>query len=241
MADKSKQMKTILVVGATGATGRFVVQMLLDKGQKVQIIARSKERMMEMLRKDNYDDRLIVKEGAILDVPDDELKDIVFGCDAVISCLGHRKIWAEPRLLVTDAMTRLTQAADKSQMTKFILMGSNGVANPNGKDDIRPYTERFLIQVIRWLVPPHVDNEKAAAYLYNMERGSVEWTVMRPDDLIDADVSSYQLLEKPCKGLFGGGVATRANVADAMVSLALDKDLWNQWKFQMPVLNDGGA
>ena len=242
-------MKTVLVVGATGATGKHVVQMLLNKGHKVKVIVRSKDRMMDHLNKSqDYGDRLFVKESAILDVPQTELEELVSDCDAIISCLGHREIYSKQRTLVTDAVKNLTQAAAKkkeksSKTTKFILMGSNGVANPNGKDDVRPLFERAILALVRCLVPPHVDNEKAAAYLYDLDNGKattgVEWSVLRPDDLIDTEsVCPYDLAEKPGKGLFGGGTASRCNVADAMVRLVLDDDLWKQWKSRMPVLND---
>jgi uncharacterized protein YbjT (DUF2867 family) len=36
---------TILVVGASGATGRLLVQHLLDRGQNVKIIVRSPEKL----------------------------------------------------------------------------------------------------------------------------------------------------------------------------------------------------
>lgn len=103
----------------------------------------------------------------------------------------------------------------------FILMGSDGVVNPNGQDDVGPFSESSIIFLIRYLVPPHSDNEGAAAYLYNQvgESSGLKWTVVRPTDLIDADVSDYELFEKQQGGLFGSGTATRANVAHAMVQL----------------------
>lgn len=40
---------TILVVGATGNTGKYVVQQLLDQGHRVKVIVRSKQRMVDVL------------------------------------------------------------------------------------------------------------------------------------------------------------------------------------------------
>lgn len=241
--------KTILVVGATGATGKHVLQRFLDNGDKVKTVVRSKERMEGLLTDDatKYGDRLSVTEGALLDLSDEQMKNLVQGTDAVISCLGHNMnfsgIWGKPRRLVTDATKRLTNAMkETSPNAKFILMGSNGVANPNGQDDERPAFERALIWTLRYTIPPHADNEQAAAYLYNMGTESVEWSVVRPSDLIDGPVTPYDLEAKPRPGLFSpGSPATRSNVADSMVKLILNDSLWNEWKFKMPVLYDKDA
>jgi nitrous oxide reductase accessory protein NosL len=231
---------TTLVVGATGATGKHVVQMLLDKGQKVRTVVRSKERMEGLLTGD-YGDRLEVTEASLLDLPQQRLEELTRGCDAVVSCLGHnmdfKGLFGQPRKLVTEATSRLTSAIG-TQKTKFILMGSNGVANPNGNDDERTFVERAAIFLLQWLVPPVADNEAAALYLHEMGGTGPEWCVIRPDDLIDAEVSEYDLLTKPKLGLFGAGLSTRANVAHSMVELILNDDEWQKWKFQMPVLNN---
>ena len=232
---------TTLVVGATGATGRHVVQMLLDKGQKVRAIVRSKERMERLLAGD-FADRLEITEASLLELDQTELEDLTKGCDAVVSCLGHtpdfKGIWGHPRKLVTETVRRLTTAIN-TQNTKFIIMGSSGVANPNGSDDVRPFSERLILTLLSWMIPPVTDNEQAALYLHNLGREtSVEWCIVRPDNLIDGDVSKYSLLVKPRFGLFGAGQSTRANVAHSMVELILNEKEWEIWKYQMPVLNN---
>ena len=239
-------MKTVLVVGATGATGKYVVQQLLDKGHTIRAVVRSKERMEGLLTEDasKYGDRLSLIEGVLLDLSDDQLKNLVTGADAVVSCLGHnmdlKGIWGKPRRLVTEATKRLTSAMkETAPKSKFILMGSNGVANPNGQDDKRSAFERSLLCVLRYTVPPHADNEDAAKYMYNLGTDSVEWSVVRPTDLIDGPVTEYDIDSKPRPGLFSpGSPATRSNVADCMVNMILNDSLWEEWKFKMPCLYD---
>lgn len=231
---------TTLVVGATGATGKHVVQMLLDKGHTVRTVVRSKERMEGLLTGD-YGNRLEVTEASLLDLTQQRLEEVTRGCDAVVSCLGHnmdfKGLFGQPRKLVAVATNRLTSAIG-NQKTKFILMGSNGVANPNGTDNPRTFMERAVIFLLQCLVPPVADNEAAALHLHKMGGTGPEWCVIRPDSLIDAEVSKYELLAKPKLGLFGAGTATRANVAHSMVELILIDDEWQKWKFKMPVLNN---
>jgi len=242
----STMTKTVLVLGGTGATGKHVVQQLLDKGHTIKAVVRSKERMEGLLTADatKYGDRLSLTEGALLDLSDDDFKNLVQGTDAVVSCLGHTMdfngLWGKPRRLVTEATKRLTSAMkETSPNSKFILMGSNGVANPNGQDDKRTGFERGILWTLRYTIPPHADNEDAAAYVHNLGTDSVEWSVVRPSDLIDGDVSAYDLEAKPRPGLFSpGSPATRSNVANCMVNMILDDSLWQQWKFKMPALYD---
>ena len=249
---------TTLVVGCTGATGKHVVLQLLQQKQHVRAIARSKERLLDLLNEispnasTEYADFLQVTEAVVLDLSDEELETLSSGCDACVSCLGHnltfQGIFGKPRRLVTDTVKRLCQAIETNQSKeqevskkkiKFILMGSDGVANPNGQDDKRSFGERFLIFLLRYMIPPHRDNETAAAYIsQKTENPNLEWTVIRPTDLIDGTVTKYELLPSPPGSLFGDGVATRANVAKSMVDLILTETLWAEWKFQMPVLHD---
>jgi nucleoside-diphosphate-sugar epimerase len=244
-----------LVVGATGATGRHVVQQLLDHPTKptVKVIVRSKQRMLDALMytdQEEYGDRLSITEATLLDLSDQDIEGQVSDVTGVVSCLGHnldfKGIWGQPRMMVTESIQKLTAAMQKTKTgpgkknQKFILMGSDGVAHLAGTDDERSFTERTILSIIRFLIPPHADNEAAAAYLYGLDReqSSIEWTVVRPTDLIDGDARKYTLYSKPQGSLFGGGAATRANVAKSMVDLLTDEKVWEQWKYDMPVLHD---
>jgi uncharacterized protein YbjT (DUF2867 family) len=235
----SDSAKKVLVVGATGATGKHVVQMLLDKGQKVHVIARGKDKMLSLLKEKDYGNNLSVTEASVLDLTEEQLQDQTKDCQAVVSCLGHTMdftgLFGHPRRLVADAARRLTTAMPDG--SRFILMGSDGVSNPDGTTDkIRSQSERVLLFLLRNLLPPHADNEAAALYLH--EHRDFDWAVVRPTDLIDGDVSEYNIYAAPTGSLFGSGEATRANVADFMVDLIMNEEQWELYKHQMPVLHD---
>jgi uncharacterized protein YbjT (DUF2867 family) len=76
--------KKVLVVGATGATGKHVVQFLLDKGHTVVAVARSQEKMQSLLVQKDYGDSLVVKEASISDLTIDDFKELTENCDAVV-------------------------------------------------------------------------------------------------------------------------------------------------------------
>ena len=77
---------TVLVVGASGATGRLLAAQLLDRGQEVRIVVRAAGRLPEMLK---GRDGLTVIEASLPDLPDADFARLTEGCDAVASCLGH--------------------------------------------------------------------------------------------------------------------------------------------------------
>ena len=102
---------TILVVGASGATGRLLVEQLLSRGQHVKVVVRSEDGLPERIR--NHDN-LSVTQASVLDLSDSEMARLVAGCGAVASCLGHnlsfKGLFGPPRRLVTDATGRLCEA-----------------------------------------------------------------------------------------------------------------------------------
>lgn len=233
---------TILVVGASGATGRLVVEQLLNGGQKVKAMLRSPEKFPE------YENRkdLTVIAASVLELSEKELAGHVQDCQAVVSCLGHnlnfKGIYGQPRRLVTNATRRLCKAieANKTEKTiKYVLMNTTGNRNRDLDEPIS-FAQKFVIALLRLLLPPHPDNEKAADYLRTNYRSNkmVEWTAVRPDGLIDEEnVSSYEIHPSPTRSaLFNAGKTSRINVAHFMAELITSNNTWNKWKGQMPVI-----
>jgi len=235
---------TTLVVGASGATGRLLVEELLNRGENVRAIVRSPDKLPEAV-KDH--DHLTVIRASVLDLSDAEMAQHVNGCDAVASCLGHnmtlKGMFGSPRRLVADATRRLCNAikANKSEEpTKFVLMNTTGNSNRDLHETIS-FGQKLVIGLLRLLLPPHVDNEKAADYLrteIGQTDGMVEWAAVRPDNLIDADeVSQYEVHSSPIRSaLFDPGTTSRINVGHFMADLITDHDEWSKWKGQMPVI-----
>ena len=73
------------------------------------------------------------------------------------------------------------------------------------------------------------------------ESKHVEWCSVRPDSLIDAQLSPYEILQSPATSLFVGRPTARANVAHFMTELIENAELWNTWRFRMPVVMNASA
>ena len=240
---ETKKM-TILVVGATGATGRLLVEQLLRRGHHVRVIVRSPDKLPEVLT--NHD-TLSVISASVLDLTDAEMARHVRGCRAVASCLGHtlslKGLYGHPRRLVTDATRRLCHAikANKpEEPVKFVLMNTAGNSNRDLHEPIS-FAQKAVIGLLRLLLPPHVDNEKAADYLrtqVGQHDAVIEWAAVRPDNLIDEDqVTEYEVHPSPIRSaIFDAGLTSRINVGHFMADLITDDATWNTWKGQMPVI-----
>jgi len=237
-------MKTILVVGASGATGRLLVEELINCGQEVKVIVRSPKSLPEALREHP---RLSLIHASISELSDAEIAKHVIGCDAVASCLGHnltfKGLFGRPRRLVSDATRRLSQAIQESHPespTRFVLMNTTGNRNRD-LDEVISFAQKCVIGLLRLLLPPHADNEDAADYLrtqIGQNHHLIEWVAVRPDGLIDHEsVTEYELHTSPMRSaIFDAGKTSRINVAHFISDLMTDDELWNKWKGQMPVI-----
>jgi putative NADH-flavin reductase len=235
---------TTLVVGASGATGRLLVEQLLIQGEKVKIIVRSLEYLPDLLKQN---DQLMITQACLLEMTDAELLEQVQGCRAVVSCLGHnlsfKGMFGHPRWLVTDAVQRLCHAIEKTTAdvpVKYILMNTTGNQNLQSGEEVS-LAQSFVIGLIRHLLPPHADNEGAARYLqsnFGAHQQRIEWTAVRPDRLIDENsATEYDAYASPIRSaIFDAGKTSRINVAHFMSQLIINDAAWDKWKRQMPVI-----
>ncbi len=235
---------TILIVGASGATGKQLTEQLLNQGEHVKIVVRNLNNLPENITQHEH---VSIVQASILDLSDNEIAELVKDCQAIASCLGHnlnfQGIFGQPRLLVTDTVTRICQAIKSNQpksAVKFVLMNSNGVRNKDLNEKIS-FAQHCVLFLLRLLIPPHVDNEKAADYLRTQiakDDCKIEWVIIRPDNLINNDqVTEYESYPSPVQSaIFGNGSCSRINTAHFMASLIYDSKRWSTWRYQMPVL-----
>lgn len=235
---------TTLIVGASGATGRLLVEQLLNRGESVRIIVRAESNLPGTVS--NHENLSII-HSSILDLSDSEMAQYVKGCDAVASCLGHnlslKGMYGHPRRLVTDATRRLCKvikANNPKIPVKFILMNTAGNSNRDISEHIS-FSQKCVTWLIRLLLPPQVDNEKAADFLrieIGQDDSEVEWAAVRPDSLInEEEVTAYEVYPSPIRSaIFNPGTTSRINVGHFMAELITNQDKWIKWKGQMPVI-----
>lgn len=235
--------QTVLLVGGTGRTGRRTLQQFLDRGVSVRAIVRSRGKLPpDVVANTN----LTVIEASLLSLRDEELQQHLRGCDAVISCLGHvvslKGVFGPPHDLVTRATMRLCRGIEALQApvpVKFVLMSSVSVSRPGGLDTRRGSFERALLGALCAVLPPAMDNQRAAEFLLEAigpDNAFVQWSVVRPDTLLEGDVSEYALHEGLVNSLLAPGRTNMANVAHAMCELVTSPTVWADWKSKLPVI-----
>jgi len=238
-----------LVLGASGATGRLVVQQLLEQGIPVKAMVRSAARLPDALQPQ---DNLSIVEASAAELSVGQWQQHLVGVESVISCLGHnlsfRGVYGHPRRLVTDVLRRIFQALEHlrpEQPVKYVLMNSTGVRNTE-LGEKHSFGEIVVIKLLRRVLPPHADNEDAALFLRKQvgnHNSRMQWVIVRPDGLTDeTDVSDY--VEKPlpvCSPIFDNGKTSRINVSHFMMRLLTDSETWQLWVGQSPVLYNRGT
>jgi nucleoside-diphosphate-sugar epimerase len=235
----------ILLLGGTGRTGTRVLEQLLMRDCRVRAVVRSVQRVPRHVERDP---RLALTEADLLYMSSRDLRDLVDGCGAVISCLGHttdlRGILGPPRDLVVRATERLygaIVAAPSAAPVKLVLMSSVSVNQAGRRDRRRGNLERAVLWALRLLVPPAKDNQRAADFLHDAvgrDDLHAEWVVVRPDTLVEGEVSGYAVHEALVNSLFRPGKTTMANVADFMCDLVTDPEVWDAWRGRLPVIFD---
>lgn len=235
---------SILVLGASGATGNLLVKQLLQAGRQVKVMVRHSSNFPDEWR-DNEKITVIQTEVSALSI--DEMALHLADCEAIASCLGHnlslKGMYGKPRYLVTDSVELVCKASTRNKPkapVKVVLMNTAGNSNRKEKEKVS-LSQKMVVAMVRLLVPPHADNEKAADYLsfqVGQSNPYIEWTVVRPDSLLNEEhVSGYTAHNSPTRSaIFNAGKTSRINVAHFMAQLITEKDVWKQWKGKMPVI-----
>jgi hypothetical protein len=136
------------------------------------------------------------------------------------------------RAIVRSA-DRLPKGAAQDPRLEVILMSSVSVNRPGGLDTRRGTFERAVVWILRGVVPSAKDNQRAADFLclgIGTANPYVQWVAVRPDTLLQGDVSEYSLHDGLVSSLFAPDSTNMANVAHFICELATNSKAWNDWK-----------
>ena len=215
---------------------------LLEKGHEVKAFARNITKFStEIITHKKFD----VIGTSVLDMSEEELENHTKGCDAIVSTLGHnlsfKGMFGNPRQLVTDSLKKLCKVSEntKNKPVKIILMNTVGCKNKDLKEKVS-FFENCVFFLLRYLIPPHSDNENAANYLRTLigqNHSNIKWVAVRPDSLInEKEISPYTTHSSPIHTLFKPGKTSRINVAHFISELISNEKIWIEWKGKMPVI-----
>lgn len=194
---------TVLVAGATGRTGRCVVDRLNAHGIDYRLFVRSKEKAIEMFGPESADKLSI---GAIENA--DEIEAALNACSAVISAIGAYVTdpgAARPSVIDRDGMKRLATIAKNLGLRKFVQVTSLAVTKP--EHPMNKYDGVLNMKL---------QGENAIRSLYSDPGFS--YTIIRPGGLLDGPPLQHDLQFDTGDRM--SGTVDRGDVAEtAVISL----------------------
>jgi putative NADH-flavin reductase len=194
----------IIVFGATGKTGRQVVQQALDAGHDVTAFVRDPARLQL------DDPRLRVAAGQVT-VGQAAVTAAVDGHDAVISALGSSQTLRGMRspMIMSQATPVIIQAMTETGVDRLVFLSSLGVGDSYAQ---APPVLKLIYKL--FLGPVYADKAAGERLLRD---SSLNWTLVYPVLLTNGPhTGSYRSGES--LELTGMPRISRADVADFMVS-----------------------
>nr|WP_294793521.1 NAD(P)-binding oxidoreductase [uncultured Mucilaginibacter sp.] len=167
----------VLLLGATGRTGKHVLTHLLKAGHVVNAVVRDKTKL-------NNNGQLHVFESD--DINKTILKHAMQGCEAIISMLNISRTsdfpWAKlrtPKTFLSDAMANIIAVAEEAGIKKVVVCSAWGVHET--KKDI-PTWFRWLIDYSNIGVA-YLDHERQELLL---RQSKLDFTIVRPVGLTNS-------------------------------------------------------
>lgn len=157
----------ILIVGATGGTGRRLVAQALERGLWVTALVRNPSK----LRLEHQ--RLTVVQGNVLDAG--SIDTAMRGQEAVLSALGHQRYFY-PTRIQSDGTKNVLRAMETHGVRRFVCMSSLGIGDSMGRLGLI-YTFFVIPVILPFYFWDKTRQEKAIA------ASGVDWTIVRPGAL----------------------------------------------------------
>src|SRR5881397_2221234 len=154
----------ILIVGATGGTGRLLVKKALERGYAVTALVRDPSR----LQIDHT--QLTVIRGDVLD--ESSVEAAMRGQEAVLSALGHKRYFYPTRIL-SEGTRNILRAMETHGVSRLVCETSLGIGDSAGRMGL--YFTFFVIPVILpFYFWDKTRQERTIA------ASNVEWVIVRP-------------------------------------------------------------
>lgn len=198
----------ITVFGASGRTGRHVVERALERDHEVVAFVRSADRLaledpaLDVVEGDAYEGRNVAAA--------------VEGVDAVVSTLGQSK--QTPDDLLTVAGGHIADAMATHDVDRLVTMVGAGVRTEGESVSLGGKIMGGLLKLLSRAVL-----EDAKAHVADVQASSLRWTVVRVPRLGDDEARGDYRVGEDIE--LGFEAVARADVAEFMLSV-LEDDLY---------------
>jgi putative NADH-flavin reductase len=154
----------VLIVGASGGTGRQLVLQALARGYQVTGLVRNPARFRMR------HERLAVVQGNVLHY--DSLGAAVRGQDAVLSALGHKR-WFYPTRILSVGTRNLVQAMETQGVRRLVCETALGIGSSRGRAGIY-----YTLFVAPFILPFYFRDKERQENV--IRSSSLDWVIVRP-------------------------------------------------------------
>lgn len=196
----------LLIFGATGGTGRHLIQQALRQGHEVTAFVRDPSKL-------NIP-QLKVLQGDVMDYA--SVEQAVSGHDAVLSALGAP---ANKTGTIRSAGTlHIIRAMEKIGVRRFICQTSLGYGDSKEVLNRTPFYFKYLIVpfLLKKGFADHALQEE------HIRKSRLDWVIVRPSNLTDSDFTGKYRHGFPATDDKIKVIISRADVADFMLKQLSD-------------------
>ncbi len=195
-------MKRITVFGATGGTGKQLVEQALASGNEVVAYVRNPSKLGIV------HEHLSIVQGELSDVA--LIERAVSGADAVISVLGPRG--GSKNKPLTEGMQNIIAAMKKQGVRRLIITSTLSAKDPN---DMPEFKARVLVGLVKLTM--NATYEEIVSVAEAVRASDLDWTIVRLTMLNNKPKSGKVRAGYLGRGEVGTGIS-RADIADFMLN-----------------------
>lgn len=197
----------IVVFGATGGTGKNIVERALAAGHEVVAVARKPEAVAPK-------ERLTVHKGDVLDGA--SLAAAVAGCDAAISAIGPTDN-GKPGTLLSEGTKNMVAACTAAGVKRFVF--ESGMICSDGRE--LSFFGSLAVRAFRGIYPKLYADKLLAEG--SVQASALDWVIVRPPALKHA-AARGKYTAAPGARIFPGSALTHADCAHCLVRAATEPD-----------------
>lgn len=206
----------LAIFGATGRTGKPLVEQALKAGHEVVALVRTPSKL-------TVQTPIRVVQGDVLNSTD--VDKVVQGSDAVISVIGQSK--DSPHDMQTVAITNIIDAMNKYGVKRLVSLTGAGVDDSHD----RPKFANHLIKMALKMMSGHLLKD-AENHAEAIRKSDVDWVIVRGPRLTDGPFTgNYRV---GWVGVNTGARLSRANLADFILKQTTD----TTYLRQAPMVSD---
>ena len=205
-AGAARPIRRVLVIGATGGTGQQLVQQALDRGYEVTALVRNPAKLQLT------HSQLRVVQGDVLDYA--SVAAAVQGQDAVVSALGHRRLFV-PSRVQSEGTQNVLRAMKEHGVRRFVCETALGLGSSAGRMGL--FGTLFFLPVF---LPVYFWDKSRQEQI--IAESGLDWVIVRPGILTNGPRRGTYRHGENVGSYILSAWSSRADVADFMLNQLTD-------------------